>query len=128
MAKPLGPKSLLIREAIKNNPDLGNTALAELINRSDTAQKDKIKVTGNDIAQQRQALKKLGEAAPAKKGAGKKGGKAAPKAAASQPSAPMPTSNQAGPNPLEVARQVKELVDRYGAETVKGLAELFGGN
>lgn len=31
-----------------------------------------------------------------------------------------------GTDPLEAARAVKELVDRYGAETVKGLADLFG--
>jgi hypothetical protein len=39
MAKPLGPKSLLIREAIRNNPDLGNTDQAQPINGSDTAKK-----------------------------------------------------------------------------------------
>jgi ribosomal protein S24E len=29
-------------------------------------------------------------------------------------------------SPLDAAQQVKALVDRYGTETVKGLAELFG--
>jgi hypothetical protein len=32
-----------------------------------------------------------------------------------------------GPNSLEAARAVKELVDRYGVETVIGLAKLFRG-
>jgi hypothetical protein len=127
MAKPLGPKSLLIREAIKNNPHLGNTGLADLINRSDTAQKDKIKVTANDIAQQKQAMKKLGELAPAKKAAGKGGRKAAPKPTVSKAQVTIPSKAHAGSDPVEAAKQVKELVDRYGAETVKGLAELFSG-
>lgn len=29
-------------------------------------------------------------------------------------------------NPLEAAQAVKQLVDKYGAETVKGLADLLG--
>jgi hypothetical protein len=97
--------------------------LAGLINGTDTAQKGKIKVTPNDIAQQKQAMKQLGTAAPAKKG----GRKAAPKTTASQPEAPVARTNQARSSPLDAARQVKELVERYGVETVKGLAELFGG-
>ena len=63
MAKPLGPKSLLIRETIKAHPNKGNTALAALINDSDARQEDRIKVTANDIAQQRQAMKKAKGAA-----------------------------------------------------------------
>jgi peptide subunit release factor RF-3 len=31
MAKPLGPKSLLIRQAIIAHPDKGNTELAEML-------------------------------------------------------------------------------------------------
>ena len=31
MAKPLGPKSMLIREAIKAHPKLGNKELAEML-------------------------------------------------------------------------------------------------
>jgi hypothetical protein len=31
----------------------------------------------------------------------------------------------AAANPLEAARQVKELVDRFGADTVRGMVELF---
>jgi hypothetical protein len=60
MAKPLGPKSRLIREAIKANPGTKNKALAELINSSPDRKSDKIKVTPNDVAQQRTALKQSG--------------------------------------------------------------------
>ena len=50
MAKPLGPKSILIREAIKANPDLGNTEIAELLNGSEDRKRDKIEVKPGDIA------------------------------------------------------------------------------
>jgi hypothetical protein len=81
MAKPLGPKSLLIRAAIKANPGLGNKAIAEKLMDSAERLDDKIKVTPNDIAQQKQAMKS------------DKGTPAAPKAAtpaAAAPSAPAP--------------------------------------
>jgi hypothetical protein len=65
MAKKLGPKSILIREAITANPDLGNTQIAQLLNGHEDRKKDKIEVTANDIAQQKQALKKTGVALPA---------------------------------------------------------------
>jgi hypothetical protein len=60
MAKPLGPKSRLIREAIKAHLNMGNTELAELINASDARKEDRLEVTANDIAQQKTALKKKG--------------------------------------------------------------------
>src|SRR5260221_210515 len=60
MAKPLGPKSRLIREALGTHPDKGNTELAELINDADDRMDDKIKVTAQDVAAQRQAMKKPG--------------------------------------------------------------------
>ena len=60
MAKPLGPKSRLIREAIKAHSNMGNTELAELINASDARKEDRLEVTANDIAQQKTALKKTG--------------------------------------------------------------------
>jgi hypothetical protein len=60
MAKPLGAKSILIREAIKAHPKKGNTEIAELINDSHDRMDDKIKVTPQDIAQQKQAMKKGG--------------------------------------------------------------------
>jgi hypothetical protein len=127
MAKPLGPKSILIRHAIKANPDLGNTEIATLINGSEDRKRDKIEVKPGDIAQQRQAMKKAGEAVPAPRAASKPAGKkgkggrtrqaAAPPAGAPQPAA------QAGPvdlidKTLDLAQQaggvaaLKRLVDR----------------
>src|SRR5262249_36855358 len=59
MAKPLGPKSSLIRDAIKAHPKVGNTELANMINSSPARKEDRIRVEPNDIAKQRQAMKKL---------------------------------------------------------------------
>jgi hypothetical protein len=135
MAKPLGPKSLLIRDAIKAHPKMGNTELAELINGSDARKEDKIEVKPGDIAQQRQAMKKVRELpkpAAAGNSGGKKGGrKGSRRAAARQPS-PAPASEprpapaaapSAGPvdlidKTLDLAQQcggmaaLKKLVDR----------------
>jgi hypothetical protein len=129
MAKPLGPKSILIREAIKNNPDLGNTEIATLINGSEDRKSDKIKVKPGDIAQQKQAMKKAGKAAPtprvATKAAGKNGGEAGSgrQAAAKPPPAAVQPVAQAGPvdlidKTIDLAQQcggvaaLKRLVDR----------------
>ena len=65
MSKPLGPKSLVIREAIKAHPNKGNKEIAEFINDSHDRMDDKIKVTPQDVAQQKQALKKAGGEAAA---------------------------------------------------------------
>src|SRR5262249_6601393 len=72
MAKPLGPKSSLIRDAIKANPKVGNTELAKMINSSPARKEDRIRVEPNDIAKQRQALKK---AKPSANQAGSKNGR-----------------------------------------------------
>jgi hypothetical protein len=139
MAKPLGPKSLLIREAVRAHPDMGNTELAELINSSDARQEDKIKVKPGDIAAQKQAMKKAGETIPAPTARGasrpaRKGGngrrtpgrkakaeRTATRVAAAQPS--PRAAAQAGPvdlidKTLDLAQQcggvaaLKRLVDR----------------
>jgi hypothetical protein len=60
MAKPLGPKSILIRNAIRDNAGKGNAELAEMLNDADERMDDKIKVTAQDVATQRQAMKKPG--------------------------------------------------------------------
>jgi hypothetical protein len=62
MAKPLGPKSLLIRKAIQANSGKGNTELAKMLNDAEERKTDKIKVTAQDVAAQRQAMKKPGAA------------------------------------------------------------------
>jgi hypothetical protein len=120
MAKPLGPKSVLIRTAIKNNPDLGNTEIAQLINGSEERKKDKIEVKPADIAAQRQAMKKAGETLPAPSAAKKPAGK---KAARVRKAAAPRAATQAGPvdlidRTLDLAAQaggvaaLKRLVDR----------------
>jgi hypothetical protein len=60
MAKPLGAKSILIREAIKANPKLANKELAEKLMESKDRADDKITVTPSDIAQQKQQMKVAG--------------------------------------------------------------------
>src|SRR5690349_7458374 len=106
MAKPLGPKSLLIRKAIEALPDKGNTEHAALLSAAPERKTDKIKVTAQDVAAQKQAMKKLGIAkasgaaavpAPAAKLAGngrrKPGRKSGRNAAATAPAAaPRPTA------------------------------------
>jgi hypothetical protein len=44
MAKPLGPKSLLICHDIKAHSNMGNKELVELMNSSDARKEDKIEV------------------------------------------------------------------------------------
>lgn len=68
----------------------------------------------------------VGQGKPGRKPGNKPGRK--PGAAGAKPG-PQPgaVAAPAAGNPLEAARQVKELVERYGAETVKGLADMFEG-
>jgi hypothetical protein len=58
MAKPLGEKSRIIRDAITANPKLGNTKVAALLNGHDDRKKDKLEFKAQDVAQQKVALKK----------------------------------------------------------------------
>ena len=71
----------------------------------------------NFSAYKSQTRAKAGEGAGKGKG---KGGR--PKAAPTK----APAAGASGADPLEAAQQVKALVGRYGADTVKGLADLFG--
>jgi hypothetical protein len=141
MAKPLGPKSKLIRDAIKAHPDMGNTELAELINGSDARREDKARVKAGDIAKQKQALKKAGDLpkAAAGKGRGRRGGKRrgrragggqATAAPPRQPPPAAPAAASASPvdlidRALDLAQQcggvaaLKRLVDRL-AEMPRG--------
>ena len=134
MAKPLGPKSTLIREAINHNPALGNTELAQLINGSETAKREKIEVKPSDIAQQKQVMKKArGKTAPARasaraepaatrkptgngrrKGARKRQGGARPHAAAPPPG-----------DVVDDVAAVKKLVEKLGADQVRRIVGLF---
>jgi len=132
MAKPLGPKSKLIREAISANPGTRNKKLAELLNEAAQRTIDKIKVTASDVAQQRQVLKDLGAnlsasvqpaSKPAADGRKKPGRKPGLQAAAPAAAKPASTSAQASPidlidRTLDLAQQcggvaaLKRLVDR----------------
>jgi hypothetical protein len=116
MAKPLSPKSALIREAIAANRKLGNTDLADLINSSDSRKEDKIKVTATDVANQKQALKELNGKAKKPK-AQKATGKAAnkPQVAHAKPS--NGTTKTA--SPVALIDGVFDLAERCG-----GLSEL----
>jgi hypothetical protein len=128
MAKPLGPKSLLIRQAITASPDLGNTALAAQINGSDARSKDKIKVTANDVAQQRQAMKKAGaalaSAAAARPGAIPPRRKPGSKPRGKPAAAPGQIAARTAPAPATVGPV--ELIDRVFAlaDTCGGLEQL----
>src|SRR4051812_28057877 len=85
MAKPLGSKSRLIRQAIGTNPDKGNTELAEMLNDAEERMDDKLKVTAQDVAAQRQAMKKPGAMTVP--------------AAATEPAAPAPKSGNGRKKP-----------------------------
>jgi hypothetical protein len=113
MAKPLSPKSQLIREALKANPKLGNADLAKLINSSDARKQDKIKVTATDVGNQKQALKAMN--ATAKKKA--KAHKPATSMAANKPQAAQASTKAA--NPVELIDRVFDLAGQCG-----GLAQL----
>jgi hypothetical protein len=60
MAKPLGDKSRIIRAAITGNPDKGNKALAALLNDSQDRKNDNLTFAPEDVAKQKQAMKKPG--------------------------------------------------------------------
>src|SRR4051812_49046804 len=114
MAKPLSPKSQLIREAIKANSKLGNADLAKLINSSDARKEDKIKVTATDVGNQKQALKAM--SATAKKKA--KAHKPATSTAANKPQVAQASTAKAA-NPVELIDRVFDLAGQCG-----GLAHL----
>jgi hypothetical protein len=137
MAKPLGPKSLLIRNAIQANAGKGNTELAKMLNDAAERKADKIKVTAQDVATQRQAMKKPGAqktaaamkpAAPASKPAGdgrrkpgRKPGKK-PAAAARQPGSPATAS------PVDLIDRTLALAQECGGvDQLKRLVDRIAG-
>jgi hypothetical protein len=128
MAKPLGKKSILIREAITAHRGKTPKEIADLLNGSDERMDDKIKVTPNDVSQQKQAMKKPGAqkapaaaAKPAGNGRRKPGRKPGPKPAAVAPrTASVPSYSPVDliDRTLALAQecggvgQLKRLVDR----------------
>jgi hypothetical protein len=127
MAKPLGPKSLLIRQAITTHPGKGNTELAELLNDSHDRMDDKIKVTAQDVAAQRQAMKKTGAAqapaaaaapAPAARSAGNGRRKPGRKPGRKPAAAPRQAAAASG-SPVDLIDKTFALAQECG-----GMAEL----
>jgi hypothetical protein len=127
MAKPLGPKSQLIRKAITANPGKGNTELAEMLSAAPERKADKIKVTAQDVATQRQAMKKPGAqkapsaasaTKPSAKKPGRKPGRKPAVAAPRDTSAPVSSPVDLIDRTLALAQecggvgQLKRLVDR----------------
>src|SRR5947209_345156 len=112
MAKPLSPKSVLIREAIKANPKLGNADLAKLINSAEVRKEDKIKVTATDVGNQKQALKAMNATAKKKVKPHK-----APAKAANKPQAARATSSNGATkiaSPVALIDGVFDLAERCG--------------
>jgi hypothetical protein len=139
MAKPLGAKSILIRQAITAHPDKTPKELADLLNDAEERMDDKIKVTPNDVSQQKQAMKKPGAtaapaaaAAPAEpdptpkaaNGRRKPGRKPGRKPAAAAPRA----TTQPGGNPVELIDKTFALAQECGGmDQLRRLVERLSG-
>ena len=128
MAKPLGPKSILIRNAITANPEKQNTELAKMLMGAAERKADKIKITAQDVAAQRQALKKPGAAKttaePASKPARKKPGRKP----AIAPVAPRPPSAPAISNPVDLIDKAFSLAQECGGvDQLKRLVDRIAG-
>jgi hypothetical protein len=122
MAQPLGPKSILIREAILAHPDKGNTELAAFLSDADERKKDKIKVTAQDVASQKQAMKKAGIEPPAAEGK-KRGRKPGSKVAMM---APRPVA--ASSSPVDLIDKTFALAQECGGiEQLKRLVDRLAG-
>lgn len=126
MAKPLGPKSRLIRQAISANPQKGNTELAEMLSAAKERKEDKITVTAQDVAQQRQAMKKAGAwSAGKKRGRPRAAAQTSPAKQAPPPAAPSSSPVDLIDKTFDLAKQcggvaaLKKLVDRL-AEMQRG--------
>ena len=113
MAKPLGPKSRLIRDAIAAHPSLANKELAEFINSSPARKEDGIEVTPMDVAQQKQAMKKMGFEPAAPAPAKKRGRPKAINTAAPAP-APAPKTQKASGSPVDLIDKVFDLAKQSG--------------
>ena len=100
------------------HPDKGNTALAELLNDSADRMDDKIKVTANDVAAQKQAMKKTGAAQhqesqranPHARSPAANRGRTAAAPAAARPAAPAATSA----SPVDLIDKTLDLASQAG--------------
>src|SRR5262249_4692180 len=116
---PLGPKSSLIRDAIKAHPKVGNTELANMINSSPARKEDRIRVEPNDIAKQRQAMKKLNPRASQggskngrRKAKGRRRGR--PRAAATASAQGQTVANGPAAGPVDLLDRVFRLAQECG--------------
>jgi hypothetical protein len=141
MAKPLGPKSILIRQAITAHPDKTPKELSELLNDSHDRMDDKLKFTPNDISQQKQAMKKPGATTapagttaaasptkPAGNGRKKPGRKPGRKPAVVAPAAaPRPGAAASG-SPVDLIDKTFALAQECGGmENLKRLVDRLAG-
>jgi hypothetical protein len=127
MAQQLGPKSILIREAIIANPNKGNTELAAFLNDSDDRKADKIKVTMQDVASQKQAMKKAG-IEPAATVGKKRGRKPGQKAAASLPTTQPKAAAFSSAGPIDLIDKTFALAQECGGiEQLKRLVDRLTG-
>ena len=111
MAKPLGPKSTLIRQAITGHPKMGNKEIAEMLMDSKDRKDDKIKVTPQDVAQQRQQMKKAGQLTAGQR----KGGAPDRQATASTPAPSRPSAPPAiSSSPVDVIDKTLDLAQQCG--------------
>jgi len=113
MAKPPGERTTLIRKAITDHPGVGNTKLASLLNEQTPGHK----ITANDIAKQKQLMKKLD-------GGGAARTRRAPKSrkkAESRPGQPATREQAAAKARTSSGLTTEDLT------TLKGLAGKVGG-
>jgi hypothetical protein len=124
MAKPLGEKSRIIREAITANPKLGNTKVAALLNGHDDRKKDKLEFKAQDVAQQKVAMKKAA-GVPIKRRKRKAAVKPAPAAATATKKAAPAHEHK---NPVALVERVFALArDCGGMGALKDLVVLLAG-
>lgn len=133
MAKPLGAKSQLIRQAISDNPGMGNKELAEMLMDSNERLDDKIQVTPQDVAQQRQQLKKGGAAPqPAPKAATPaEPAKPASKRRGRKPGTQVSPRPAAAASPVDLLEKTLDLAQQCGGvqqlkRLVDRIAEMGG--
>jgi hypothetical protein len=120
MAKPIGPKSQLIRQALRDHPDKANKELAQMLNAAPERKADKIKVHAGDVAMQKQAMKRLDSARPKAK-RGRRAGKVA------RPGTAM-AGRGAQASPVDVIDKTFALAEECGGfEKLKSLVDRLSG-
>ena len=127
-----GGKQHFIRSVIEKHPELkdqtGKFALP-VLNEEAKKQKMVFEITAADFGNYRTELKKKGddkaEPATIEAAVAANHKPAAPAAKKATPAAPAVKKAAAAADPVAAAKAVKALVSQFGAETVKGLADLF---